>query len=266
MVKITKDLTKVNYTKGNNGRKWIVIHYTGNKTDTAWANAAYFRNENRGASAHYFVDETSIYQVVSDDDSAWAVGKNYGDGNLFGACNNANSISIEMCSTGGRIALKTLENAIELTAMLMKKYGIGIESVVRHWDVCSKQCPGWYGWLPPNESIWLQFKTNVRLLASSNASENPTSYGTPPESTTGGYKTKGEIEMQCTFQIDGKGTVYWFDGQNIRALTHPDQLKIIRQIYKDNNGKDMPDYAWKSSAPWYVRLSQAINAKTKKWK
>lgn len=53
---LVKNLTTVNYTKGNSGRKYIVIHYTGNETDTAKANSSYFKSINRGASAHYFVD------------------------------------------------------------------------------------------------------------------------------------------------------------------------------------------------------------------
>ena len=95
--KLVKNLTTVNYTKGNNRRKYIVIQYTGNKTDTASANSNYLKAVNRGSSAHYFVDKTSVYQVVSDDDTAWAVGMKYGRENLFGKCTNKNSISIEMC-------------------------------------------------------------------------------------------------------------------------------------------------------------------------
>lgn len=259
MVSIIRDLTLVNFTPGNAGRKYLVLHYTGNETDTAKANANYFRSVNRGSSAHYFVDETSVYQVVDDNDTAWAVGRDYGGGRLFGKCTNANSISIEMCSTKGRIATKTFDNTVALTKKLMQKHGIGIECVVRHYDVCKKWCPGWGGWLPPDESIWMLFKKEVKNVANKTSTK-------PPASTTEGPKTKGEIEMQCTFTIDGKSTVYWFNGQEIKTLTHPDQLKIIKQIYKDNNGKDMPNYAWKSSAPWYARLSQALNAKTKTFK
>ena len=69
--------------------------------------------------------------------------------------------------------------------------------------------------------------------------------------------------MQCTFNIDGGATIYWFDGQKIHCLTHIDQLNVIRTIYKDNNGKDMPHYEWKSSAPWYSRLAQALAAGAK---
>ena len=163
MVSITKNITTVNRTKGVNTKKYIVIHYTGNRTDSALANANYFKSVNRGASAHYFVDKTSIYQCVEDNDAAWAVGVNYGKNNLFNTVKNRNSISIEMCSNGGKIANETYKNTVELTRYLMKKYGIPASHVVRHWDVCSKACPGWNGWGANgcDASIWNQFKKDI---------------------------------------------------------------------------------------------------------
>lgn len=158
-----QNFTTVNFSKGNLGRKWIVIHYTGGKNDTAMANSNYFKNANRGASAHYFVDETTVVQVVKDEDTSWAVGRNYGSNNLFGKCTNSNSISIEMCSTDGKISTATYKNTVELTKSLMKKYGIDASRVVRHWDVCSKCCPGWNGWGANgcDTSIWNQFKKDI---------------------------------------------------------------------------------------------------------
>nr|DAR44049.1 MAG TPA: N-acetylmuramoyl-L-alanine amidase [Caudoviricetes sp.] len=161
--KLIQNLTKVNYTKGNNGRKYIVIHYTGNWWDKSVNNGNYFKSTNRGASAHYFVDTENVVQVVSDSDTAWAVGRNYGSNNLFGKCTNSNSISIEMCSTDGKISDGTYRNTVELTKTLMKKYNIDAAHVVRHWDVCSKSCPGWTGWGANgcDSSIWNQFKKDI---------------------------------------------------------------------------------------------------------
>lgn len=161
--KLIQNFTKVNFTKGNRGRKYIVIHYTGNKTDKATSNGNYFKNANRGASAHYFVDDTTVVQVVSENDTALAVGRNYGSNNLFGKCTNRNSISIEMCSTNGRISNATYQNTVALVKSLMKKYNIDAAHVVRHWDVCSKSCPGWTGWGANgcDASIWNQFKKDI---------------------------------------------------------------------------------------------------------
>ncbi len=162
MVNILKNITNINKTVlSGKVNKYITIHYTGNETDKAASNANYFKAVKRGASAHYFVDENNIYQVVEDKDAAWHVGVNYGKNNLFGKCTNRNSIGIEMCSTNGKIADKTFANTVELTKFLMKKYGIPAGNVVRHYDVCSKSCPGWKGWLPNDESLWKKFKSQL---------------------------------------------------------------------------------------------------------
>lgn len=159
---LKKKITVYNKTiKTGKINKYIVIHYTGNKTDTAAANANYFYSVNRGASANYFVDDKEVWQVVEDKDAAWHVGVNYGRTNLFSVCKNSNSIGIEMCSKNGKITDKTFNNTIELTKKLMDKYNIPASNVVRHYDVCSKLCPGWNGWIKTNTSsddIWKKFK------------------------------------------------------------------------------------------------------------
>ena len=177
--KLVKNLTTVNYTKGNKGREYIVIHYTGNSTDTAAANGNYFKSVNRGASAHYFVDRTQVVQVVDDANTSWAVGKNYGSNNMFGTVTNSNSISIEMCSTGGKIADETYDNTVALTKALMKKYGIPASRVVRHWDVCSKVCPGWSGWGANGKdaSIWNQFKKDIQSSSTSSTVKTSSDHG-----------------------------------------------------------------------------------------
>ena len=181
--KLVKNLTKVNYTKGNSGRKYIVIHYTGNRDDTSLANSNYFKSVDRGASAHYFVDKTSVYQVVDDNDTAWAVGVNYGSNNLFGKCTNRNSISIEMCSNNGKIHEDTYKNTVKLTKKLMKKYNIPESNVVRHYDVCSKICPGWKGWTGSDTSIWKKFKKDISSTSSSSSSTTKSSKPTVAKPT-----------------------------------------------------------------------------------
>lgn len=234
------DNTTVNFTYGNAGREYIVIHYTGNSTDTAKANANYFRNVNRNASAHFFVDDNDVVEVVNADNTAWAVGVNYG-GQLFGICNNSNSLSIEMCSTNSEISDETFNNTIELTRNLMSQYGIPTDNVVRHYDVCGKSCPGWNGWIPPNETIWNDFKSKL------NGSIEP--------------NRKEETNMQCFYTKNNQAPVIFFDGVGFHPLADPDEVNILNQIYRDNNGRDIPSYNWNDDAPWFVRLEDAINRK-----
>lgn len=208
--KLKKLHTPYNFEKGNAGRKYIVIHYTGNATDTAQANANYFYSGNRGASAHYFVDDTTVYEVVSPKNTAWSVGVNYGSNNLFGKCTNYNSVSIEMCSTNGKISNDTYTNTVTLTKKLMKKYNISASNVVRHYDVCSKICPGWKGWFGSDESIWKQFKSNLtdtKVKLKSNAGLYKTAYADPIGKTSVPTKTIKKGKIVQILSDDGTGWV-----------------------------------------------------------
>lgn len=157
---INKMLSSVlNYAQADRaGVAYIVIHYTGNKGDTAAANAAYFSRENAGASAHYFVDETSVWQSVSDRDVAWHCGCK--TGYFHPECRNANSIGIEICmlDKAGKIRQRSIDNAAKLTRELMKKYGVSISHVVRHYDVTHKLCPEP---MVKDVELWSKFKTAV---------------------------------------------------------------------------------------------------------
>ena len=77
-------------------------------------------------------------------------------------CRNGNSISIEMCCRydAGRYWLEdaVVANAALLTRRLMRKYGIPIENVLRHYDVVSKRCPAM--WVD-DENAWFAFKRQV---------------------------------------------------------------------------------------------------------
>ena len=87
------------------------------------------------ASAHYFVDDTTVWRSVPDLKVAWAVGgKKYanadktGGGTMYGMITNTNSISIEMCDTirNGtcQAGEATLANASALGRELMAGCGI----------------------------------------------------------------------------------------------------------------------------------------------
>lgn len=161
MVQINNNLTTRNYKQGNNRQiKYIVIHYTANDGDTAWGNTNYFKSTYMGASAHYFVDETSIWRCVGDYDIAWHCGaKTY----KHSYCRNENSIGIELCSrrngSGYYFKDETIKNAIDLVKYLMEKYNIPEENVIRHYDVTGKVCPAPF---VNSTSAWNKFKEDLK--------------------------------------------------------------------------------------------------------
>jgi N-acetylmuramoyl-L-alanine amidase CwlA len=154
-----------NYTNSDERQiEYIVMHYTGNVKDNAKNNANYFTGPNRHASAHYFVDDDSIYQSVDANDIAWHCGTS---GVYYHTtCRNNNSIGIEMCCTAGnyKVGDKALENAAQLVSALCKYFNISDvdKYVVRHYDVTHKKCPAQMA--GTNNANWVAFKNRVKNI------------------------------------------------------------------------------------------------------
>lgn len=145
------------YIRKANTIKYIVVHYTGNAKDTAKGNANYFANNVVGNGAHYFVDNDCVYQSVDDNIIAWHC-QSPGMA-LKCACRNANSIGVEMCCSGNYdVSEKTVANTIKLVKYLMNKYNIQSTNVIRHYDVCGKNCPAPF---VKNGSRWNNFKSRL---------------------------------------------------------------------------------------------------------
>lgn len=203
--------------------KYIVIHYTGNDGDSDESNARYFRNNIVKASAHYFVDDNSITQSVPDNFVAYAVGgkkyNNFG-GRLYGTVTNLNSISIELCDVTKNGVVyptqKTINNAIELTQMLMKKYNIPAHRVIRHWDVNSKSCPSYW----TNDFKWKSEFWNKlgNIVQPSGQDNNP-------------YK---EPTKQVTSKANAQKlgiSVFEFEGESVKWLQW--ELSKVAPAYND---------------------------------
>lgn len=169
---IIKNLTTRNYTGATNRTiSYIVIHWVGS-VSTAYNNTKYFKTTYRGASAHYFVDDTSIYQCVEDGNIAWHCGTS---GTYYHKyARNTNSIGIEMCLDAvNSISDKTIQRTATLVKYLMDLYNIPAENVIRHYDVTHKKCPAIY----VDNSKWntlhktLTSSTTVNTGTASNKSE-----------------------------------------------------------------------------------------------
>lgn len=192
--------------------KYIVIHYTGNDGDSDEGNSKYFNNNIVKASAHYFVDDDSITQSVPDNYIAYAVGgsryndyKTTGGAKFYKECMNSNSISIELCDEvkDGKVypSKKTIENALELTKDLMKKYNIPASRVIRHFDVNGKKCPAyWCG----NDEKNKKWKTVFHNKLSSTTN---TTTKTSKTTTTGSLYTRTQfikdVQRAIGAKVDG---------------------------------------------------------------
>ncbi len=119
--------------------KKVVLHYVGNPKSSAMANRNYFENQKSGGryvSSHYIVGLSGeILRCVPENEVAYC-------------SNSANSysISIECChpDATGKFTDATTDSAAELCAYLLKKYGLKVDDLIRHYDVTGKQCPIWF--------------------------------------------------------------------------------------------------------------------------
>lgn len=153
-----KPCNPANYTqKDRNETKYIVVHYTSNKGDTAKNNADYFAREKVGASAHFFVDETEVWESVPENYIAWHCGaKQY----KHSECRNTNSIGVEICMNdrAGKVRQGSIDHAARLVRELMQRYKIPPERVLRHYDVTGKYCPRP---MVDNPALWQAFKNKL---------------------------------------------------------------------------------------------------------
>ena len=118
----------------------IAVHYVGNPGTSAIQNRNYFENlkNQKGdsgtfVSSHFVVGlEGEIIQCIPLTE--WSYCTNQANGY---------SISIETChpDATGKFNAKTEESLVELVAYLLKKFKLGTDDIIRHYDVTRKQCP-----------------------------------------------------------------------------------------------------------------------------
>ena len=280
-------LTKINFTDKNSTAriKYIVIHYFGGLA-TAENLAKYWARTYAGASAHYAVGHSGeIFQIVEDDDVAWHCGaKSY----KHAECRNTNSIGIEMAvkkkSTDTQNATdkdwyftdETVAATIELTRMLMKKYNIPADHVIRHYDVTGKICPNPYVY-NAFEATWQKFKAALTAQEEDQSAQEATDTLQPLSGTLKviyegsdgvNYRTKPDYDKKSVAGAVKKGTILTIVGEvgdfykvksgwyitkraDLVQFTPKETKRLVKIIYKGSDGvnyRTKPDYDKKSVA------------------
>ena len=269
----SKPCSSSNYTNVNSRKiEYIVMHYTGNTKDLACNNANYFMGANRQASAHYFVDNDSIWQSVDVNDMAWHCGTS---GTYYhSTCRNANSIGIEMCCTAGnyKVSASTKENAAHLAAALCKYLEITDvdKYIVRHYDVTHKNCPAQMA--GSNNAEWSAFKSRVKELIGSKTPDIATNIPTTSKTIYRIRKTWADAKSQigafsdlsnAKSACDRAGAGYYvFDESGnvvypiVKALKVGDVVKLSSGA-KYTSGKAVPSWVIKKNL--YVRELRGDN-------
>lgn len=134
----------------------IVVHWVGNANSSAIANRNYFENlkntHKTYASSHYIIGlNGEIIRCIPENEVAFHAGS---------YSMNRKSIGIEDCHPdwGGKFNDNTYNSLVELCADICKRYDLGIDAIIRHYDVTGKSCPKYY---VENEQEWIKFKNDV---------------------------------------------------------------------------------------------------------
>lgn len=126
----------------------VTIHNTGNPNSTAQNNRDYFSNHpNAKVSSHWVVDDKEAIQCIPESEMSWHAGPEA----------NRQSISIEVCEfTDPARHERAYQNAVKLSADILRRYGWGVDRLTTHKRWTGKECPRHI--LP----IWDKFLADVQ--------------------------------------------------------------------------------------------------------
>ena len=188
--------------------KYITIHNTANAATGAGAEShgRYMTvngGQNKQVSYHYVVDDKLIVRLLPDTENAWHAG----DGGS--GTGNRKSLAIEICENPESDLTAATDNAAELTARLMKDWGIALDHVVQHNHWSGKNCPHLiragkpYGW----QTYLAKVRAYRDALDMPAGEDKPTS-GALWTVQTGAFRSSKNAQAYCAV-LSGKGIPCW---------------------------------------------------------
>jgi N-acetylmuramoyl-L-alanine amidase len=118
----------------NNEIQFIVSHDTGNAGSTAYGNRNYFDSVQPSASAHTFIDDKYILEIIPLDEIAYHVRFNVTtDNRLYGADANRAAIGVELCWGGSINFNESYKRYVWYHAYLVDLFGLNPDNdIVAH--------------------------------------------------------------------------------------------------------------------------------------
>lgn len=74
---------------------------------------------------------------------------------------------------------------------------------------------------------------------------------------------KGVVTMFAIYWIPNAKNpkvedAFYFNGVSYEYIENADSIKVLKEVYKKNNGTDIPEFHWTNGAPWWIRLQQPV--------
>ncbi|EGO9125983.1 peptidoglycan recognition protein [Enterococcus faecalis] len=247
--------------------KGVVIH---NDAGSIYATAAQYVNalavmsptQLANGFAHYYIDRNTIARVEDTFNAAWHTANP--DGNL-------NYVGYEVCQSMGASDTDFLANeqmTFKQVAEDMNFWGMqpNRDTVRLHKEFVPTACPhrSWELHGKETNAVKDYFISQIKKYMGNPNEGNGNSSNNDQNNIKG-----GEVSMYCLYErpinsktgkLEWNGdawTVMFCNGVNTRRVYHPDEMKVIEDVYKKNNGKAIPFYSqkeWNKNAPWYNRL------------
>lgn len=168
MYEITRDYIKhgnARSGKNNLGVKFIVAHDTGNPGSTARANRLYFHNHQPWASAHTFIDDKEILEIVPLWEKAWHVQyQKPKDNEMFGDDANDIAVGVELCYGGSIDFKQAYDRYVWYHAYLCKTFNLDpSKDIVSHATLDPGRRTDPHNALNQNGIKWEQFIEDVKI-------------------------------------------------------------------------------------------------------
>ncbi|AUJ27021.1 Bifunctional autolysin precursor [Virgibacillus dokdonensis] len=145
----------------NLGVEFLVAHETANNNADADAHYNYFQGITFSASAHTFIDDNKILEIIPLDEKAWHVRYDVPrDNQMYGDDANDIAIGTELCRTGD--FNKAYDRYVWYHAYLCKKFGLNPKKdIVAHSKLDPSRRTDPQSWLEPNGINWAEFIADV---------------------------------------------------------------------------------------------------------
>ncbi|GEL78833.1 hypothetical protein TMU01_30680 [Tenuibacillus multivorans] len=142
--------------------QFIVAHETANNNADADDHFNYFNNQQPSASAHTFIDDSKILEIIPLDEKAWHVQYQVTrDNEMFGEDANDAAIGVELCRPGS--FSQAYDRYVWYFAYLCRNYNLRpSDHIVAHSYLDPSRRSDPQSWLQPNGVSWSEFLNDVQ--------------------------------------------------------------------------------------------------------